>query len=61
MIGNGAGTRVTTGTERTARSHAGRMHLADQLPDGFTDAELDRTVREAGVGAGTGLARARPR
>jgi hypothetical protein len=38
MIGNGAGTLVTTGTERTARSPTGRMRLADQLREGFTDA-----------------------
>jgi hypothetical protein len=36
MIGNAPGTFVTTGTERMARSRAGRMALADQLRDGFT-------------------------
>ena len=45
MIGNGGGTLVATGTERTARSPAGRMRLADQLRDGFTDAELDAVLR----------------
>ena len=47
MIGNGAGTLVTTGTERGARSPAGRMRLADTLRHGFTDADLDRAVRAA--------------
>jgi hypothetical protein len=31
MIGNGPGTFVTIGTERMARSRAGRMPLADQF------------------------------
>ena len=35
MIGNGPGTFVTTGTERMARSRAGRMPLADQLRNGL--------------------------
>ena len=40
-----------TGTERTARSPAGRMRLADRLPDGFTDADLDAATREAAMAA----------
>ena len=51
MIGNGAGTLVATGTERTARSPAGRMRLAERLPDSFTDADLDAATREAAMAA----------
>jgi hypothetical protein len=55
MIGNGAGTLVTTGTERTARSPAGRMRLADQLRHGFTDADSMRCCvwfASAGIAVG---------
>jgi len=41
MIGNGGGTLVATGTERTARSPAGRMRLADQKEPGGPGGWLD--------------------